>query len=234
MLPYRYASSDDLSERQRLRETSFLNFGRTARTGSTDIRTTDRSSIENWSDTGSRSDASPGARRLLEIIPARGTFVRSISNDQLRELYEVRQALEGQAAELAAKNGATERLLDFVGKLEGSRKARTDKELGKTYEIGAQFHVEVFKCAGNSILTELYLPIRNRFRATMSLGRYYDRDWVIDGIDQHLIILDAVCARKPAKAKQLMRVHLQASFESKQKTLKQITRELQIEPRMTS
>lgn len=171
---------------------------------------------------------------LLEIIPARGTFLRSISDNQLRELYEVRQALEGQAAELAARNGATQGLLAFVGKFERSRKARTDKELGETYEIGAQFHVEVFKCAGNSILTELYLPIRNRFRVTISLGRYYDRDWVIDGIDQHMTILDAISARKPAKAKRLMRAHLQASYESKQKILKKINHEPQIEPRLAS
>ncbi len=101
---------------------------------------------------------------LLEIIPARGMFVRTISDGQLRELYEVRQALEGQAAELAARKGATVELLGFVEKLEHSRKARTEKELGETHEIGAQFHVVIFKCARNTILTELYLPIRNRFR----------------------------------------------------------------------
>ncbi len=171
---------------------------------------------------------------LLEIIPARGTFVRSISSDQLRELYEVRQALEGQAAELAAKNGATEELLGFRDKLERSRATRTDKKLGETYAIGADFHVEVFRCAGNSILTELYLPIRNRFRVTMSLGRYYDRDWVINGVDQHLSILEAICARKPAKAKRLMRAHLQQSFESKQKILKRLNQKPEIEPRMAS
>lgn len=171
---------------------------------------------------------------LLEIIPARGTFVRNISDDQLRELYEVRQALEGQAAELAAKRGATEGLLQFVGKLERSRKARTDKQLGETYEVGAQFHVEVFKCAGNSILTELYLPIRNRFRVTMSLGRYYDRDWVINGIDQHLTILEAISDQKPAKAKRLMRAHLQESFDSKQRILKQINRDPETVTRMAS
>lgn len=170
---------------------------------------------------------------LLEIIPARGTFVRSISDDQLRELYEVRQALEGQATELAAKNGPTPELLDFACKLERSRRARTDNELGETYETGAQFHVEIFHCAGNSILTELYLPIRNRFRVTMSLGRYYDRDWVLDGIEQHLIILEAIAARKPVKAKRLMRAHLQESYQSKQRILKQIVRGSKSKSRMT-
>ena len=171
---------------------------------------------------------------LLEIVPARGTFVRSISIDQLCDLYEVRQALEGQAAELAAKKGVTKELLAFRHKLERSRTARTDKKLGETYAIGADFHVEVFRCAGNSILTELYLPIRNRFRVTMSLGRYYDRGWVIDGVGQHLGILEAIVARKPAKAKQLMRTHLQESFESKLKILERLHQKPQVESRMAS
>ena len=161
---------------------------------------------------------------LLEIIPSRGTFVRSISDDQLRELYEVRQALEGQAAELAARNGATPELMDFAKKLVVSRQPETDEQVGETYEIGAQFHVAVFRCAGNAILTELYLPIRNRFRGTMRLGRHYDRDWVVRGIDQHLNILDAISAKKPVKAKRLMRAHLLQSFDSKKKILEQLKR----------
>jgi len=68
---------------------------------------------------------------LLEIVPARGTFVRSISDNQLRELYEVRQALEGQAAELAARNGATQKLLEFVGKLNVPEKPERMKNLAK-------------------------------------------------------------------------------------------------------
>jgi len=68
----------------------------------------------------------------------------------------------------------------------------------------------------------------------MSLGRYYDSDWVIDGIDQHLTILEAIAARKPSKAKRLMRAHLMASYESKQKILKQINREPTSKPRMAS
>jgi len=171
---------------------------------------------------------------LLEILPARGTFVRSISDDQLRDLYEVRQALEGQAAERAARNGASADLLAFGDKLEQSRSAHSDDDLGETYAIGAEFHVEIFRCADNVILTELYLPIRNRFRVTMSLGRYYDRQWVIDGIDQHLSILEAIAAQKPTKARQLIRAHLQQGYDSKKRILDQLNRGQAIRSRMVS
>ena len=159
---------------------------------------------------------------LLEVVPARGTYVASITDDQLRELYEVRFALEGQAAELAARSGATTELLAYEGRLDASRSATTDDELECTYSTGADFHVEVFRCAGNTILLDLYLPIRNRFRATMQLGRYYDKQWVIDGIDQHLEILRAIDARDGRLARRLMVSHLKRSYASKKRILQSL------------
>ncbi len=162
---------------------------------------------------------------LLDIVPARGTFVRRISDEQLRELYEVREALEGQSAELAALQGASNRLLAFRSRLEKSRHAVTDREIAKTYEIGANFHVEVCRNAGNRILFDLYIPIRNRFKITMQLGRYYDSQWVIDGIDQHLDILAAIEAGNGRRARQLMSQHLQASYKSKRRILDELAQD---------
>src|SRR6266700_7038399 len=48
---------------------------------------------------------------LLTIHPMRGTFVRQLSFDDLREIHEIRLALEGMAAYLAAVRGPTEALL---------------------------------------------------------------------------------------------------------------------------
>lgn len=160
---------------------------------------------------------------LLEIVPARGTFVRRISDDQMRELYEVREAIEGQSAELAARHGATNRLQLFRAKLEKSRSAVTDREIAKTYEIGANFHVEVCRSAANQILFDLYIPIRNRFKITMRLGRYYDPQWVIDGIDQHLEILTAIEAGKSTLARKTMLRHLQESYQSKRRILDKLS-----------
>ena len=160
---------------------------------------------------------------LLEIVPARGTFVRSFRDEQMNELYEVREALECQSAELAAKKGPSSRLLLFGGKMEKSRSARTDREIARTYEIGADFHVEVCRCADNQILFGLYMPIRNRFKITMKLGRYYDQQWVIDGIDQHLGILAAIEVGQAARARKLMSQHLRNSLQSKRRILDRLS-----------
>lgn len=159
---------------------------------------------------------------LLDVQPARGTFVASITEEQLRELYEVRFALEGEAAELAARHGATPELLQFAARLSTSRRSKAERALRDTYETGANFHVAVFRCAGNSILLDLYMPIRNRFRTTMQLGRFYDKQWVIDGIEQHLEILDAIVRRDAPLARRRMVRHLKQSYASKKRILKEL------------
>jgi DNA-binding GntR family transcriptional regulator len=49
---------------------------------------------------------------LLEIVPMRGTFVKQLSVDDLRGIHELRLALEGMAASLAAQRDATPALRD--------------------------------------------------------------------------------------------------------------------------
>ena len=44
---------------------------------------------------------------ILEVQPARGTFVRPLTIEDVQEIYEVRHSLEGLAARLAIESGLT-------------------------------------------------------------------------------------------------------------------------------
>lgn len=167
---------------------------------------------------------------LLEIRPARGTFVRGIRLEQMHELYEVREALEGRAAWLAAMRGPTPELSAYRRLFERAKRAvvpsaarpaasRARVDWDETYDTGAEFHIDVVRAARNGMLLELYLPIRMQFRLAMRLGRYYDKEWILEGIDDHLGILDAIEARDAVAAQDRMCAHLAASFASKRKIL---------------
>jgi DNA-binding GntR family transcriptional regulator len=115
---------------------------------------------------------------LLGVAPTRGTLASSTTDEELRELYDERYALENKAAELAARAGASREPLKFERRLDESRHAYSDAEWDSTPATSADFHVAVFKSASNTIM-----PTR--------LGRYYRTPWVVDGSDQRLEILDA-------------------------------------------
>ncbi|MEM7776050.1 MAG: GntR family transcriptional regulator [Pseudomonadota bacterium] len=159
---------------------------------------------------------------LVEIVPARGTFIRQLDTEQIRELYEVRHVLEAKAVALAARNSNHAILSDARRNLEASRD-QIETDISQVYEIGADFHVQMFRAANNSVLYETYIPIRNRFRLAMSLGKYYDRDWVIAGIEEHLAILDAVEAGDVALARRRMGSHLRRSYASKRRIIERLS-----------
>jgi len=85
---------------------------------------------------------------LVEVIPRKGTYVTAPTKIDLREIFEVRLALESTAAYLAAVSGATDGLAAAAQQLrrvvdEGSSDLMTEQR------IGWVFHQELFAAAKN-------------------------------------------------------------------------------------
>lgn len=159
---------------------------------------------------------------ILETIPVRGTFVRGITLDQIHELFDVRQALECLAVQRAAENGVTPELAEFRKALEQSRSPIAQGDIDETYAVGMEFHVELVRASRNTLLIEMYMPLRVRYRTLMRLARFYDQDWVLKGVEDHLAILDAVEAGDANTARIQMSEHLERSYQSKLKILEQM------------
>ena len=116
---------------------------------------------------------------VLEVRPARGTYVRRLSTDDVREMYEVRHGLEGLAALLAAERGPTPGLSAY-GPIFRDMIAQPDDHVPEeTYETGARFHTEIFRAAGNRQLLNIYEPLRLRFRLALGLPRFFDHQRII-------------------------------------------------------
>jgi DNA-binding GntR family transcriptional regulator len=152
---------------------------------------------------------------VLEIIPVRGTFVRAITIEQIHELFDIRQALECLAAQRAAEHGATPELSAFRKPLLASKRPKANVDWDETYDTGMEFHVELVRASRNELLIETYMPLRVRYRMLMRLARFYDQEWILRGIDDHLDILTAVEGRDGQEARRLMSDHLERSYQSK-------------------
>ncbi|MBB4124566.1 GntR family transcriptional regulator [Martelella radicis] len=150
---------------------------------------------------------------LLESRPGRGTFLRPLSVDDLREIYEVRYALEGMAAHLAAQNGLTEELAAYDAKFKAMLASPDDYELGAVYDLGAEFHLSMFRAAKNQHLYDIYEPLRLRFRIALGLPKHYDHARVFKSVEEHIEILDAIRAGDSLRAQQLVCRHLAAGLD---------------------
>lgn len=145
---------------------------------------------------------------LVEVLPARGTFVKTPSLSDLREIYEIRYALEGMAAFTAAKRGATPELLSFKKKFEELARNPETTSAAEIDELGTLFHLKIIEATGNKALLKLFRHFRLPFLLEGGLVSASRVAVVQQLVDEHMGILDAIAAGETSKAQRLMCQHL--------------------------
>lgn len=150
---------------------------------------------------------------LVEVRPARGTYVRQLTLHDIEEIYEARFGIEGIAAYLAAERGPTPAFVDYKAKFSAMIANPSDFDLTEIHECGQRFHVEIFEAARNKTLMEIYKPLRLKHSFALRLPRIYDHSWVIASVREHLDVLEAIEQRDPVKARSLVCDHLMRGLE---------------------
>jgi DNA-binding GntR family transcriptional regulator len=136
---------------------------------------------------------------LVSAVPNRGVFVRKLTVDEVRELYDVRAALFGLAGRLMAERatpGEIVRLRDLLAAME---KAATGRDFDSYYPLNLEFHRAILDGSGNRTLAAQYLA----FVRTLNLFRA--RSLVQGGglavsNREHREMVDAIAARDPTWA----------------------------------
>ncbi len=100
----------------------------------------------------------------------RGFEVTQLDPQRIRELYEVRGAIDGLAARLAAqrvKEDATARS-QLEAALEAGRGIDDDAALARLIAIDVDFHSAIYRLAGNSAIEEMIAPQWPHMRRSMA------------------------------------------------------------------
>ena len=150
------------------------------------------------------------AEGLLTAVSHRGAYVRSISADELKDLYGLRIAVESYAVRwVAVHTDVTERahLDDLL--------ARTEKILdggGEVpYPADLDIHENIVQLAHNE---ELLRTVRD-VHAKIHLARArsaYAHDRACQAFDEHRQIIEAINRRDPRAAADALEEHLQAAL----------------------
>jgi DNA-binding GntR family transcriptional regulator len=141
---------------------------------------------------------------LVQTVPGRGTFVTSLSGSELRQLYEYREALEGQAARLAAERATTTQLEDLAAIDRRGRRATSPDEL---VPLGIEFHELIARSSGNDRISEELHGLEHQTRAARILGfRLMPHIWT-----EHSGIAHAIAERDADLAEGLARAHIRAA-----------------------
>ncbi len=143
---------------------------------------------------------------LVVIIPQRGIYVADISLTDLQEIAELRLAVEGLAAQLAAQR-ITPQQLERLRSLTHQLAHTAPDDVEKLMEIDRQFHLTVAEAAGNKHLADVIVSLYDKSLRLwrLALTRV---GALASSIERHEELLDALEYGNAAKASEIMQEHV--------------------------
>lgn len=153
------------------------------------------------------------ADRLVTALSGRGLVVSEISPDNIVGLYELRQALEGQAAMLAARRRDDvpfRRLRDRLAQAPALLE-QGDEGLREYFAIVDDIDLAIDDAVDNEYLVAALQNVRlhsSRIRRLAS----HDHDRLRQAASEHLLIVEAIVAGDASLASHATHVHLHKSL----------------------
>jgi len=160
--------------------------------------------------------------RLVTRTPRVGVSVIQLTEKDLAELFEVREALEGMACRLAAERITDDELASLKRLLDGHGADPTVLSPMGYYQRSQNedFHFQIVRCSHNErlehlLMEQLYYQLcLYRFQASTQPGR------AETAFQEHQAIFEALQARDPDRAEKTMRAHIRNALDSLQPALK--------------
>jgi DNA-binding GntR family transcriptional regulator len=157
---------------------------------------------------------------LVEVQPYRGARVVRLNTVQLEELCEIREAVEGLAARLAALRMSDSQIRRIRQRLR-SRLREVGRQPSLYYPPRLDFHLDVLHASGNRTLATLADRLYARLTLVRGLSGAF-RARAEPAAREHLDILAAIERRDPDAAERLMRRHIRRSRENLRRFLREM------------
>jgi DNA-binding GntR family transcriptional regulator len=164
---------------------------------------------------------------FVEIRPRIGTFVSRLNLGEIQEMYQVRQALEGFAARLAAERVDGAALVPVERAL---RRHQLEGEIDyqAMSEDGQRLHRLIMEECGNETLAGMLRSLRDHFTRFRLLSLEIPEK-ILSSHREHLGILEALKERDGSRAETLVREHFEHASQSLLQNLLRRRREPEIE-----
>jgi DNA-binding GntR family transcriptional regulator len=144
-------------------------------------------------------------RGLLVFGPGRGLAVAELNQQQVIELYAMREILEGSAARFAAKH-ATDPEIAMLYRLQQELKGAKDAAL--VVAINRRFHRAIYEAAHNRYLMQTLEHLVDSFALLHSATFRMPRSRAQDSDEEHRKIVAAIEKRDPDLAEKAARDHI--------------------------
>ncbi|HZS55967.1 MAG TPA: GntR family transcriptional regulator [Bryobacteraceae bacterium] len=142
---------------------------------------------------------------LIELSSSRGMMIIELDKQKVREMYAVRETLEGAVARYAAQHASASDIETMRALLQREKKAKSPKEILKVNRL---FHQAMQEASHNRYLVHI-LHMLYDLLAVLPGNPFEMPARVIEAQKEHLAVLTAIEQRNPEVAEQLARQHIQ-------------------------
>jgi DNA-binding GntR family transcriptional regulator len=149
------------------------------------------------------------AQGLVRVDPHKGAIVFHPTADDLRHLYEIREALETLAVEKAIKRFTPDRVDELQAILDRMRTTEDDQEW---LALNNEFHIGVYDAAGRPRLSAMIADLRDSASSYIHMSIAHLRGHTKPD-DEHQEILDACRDKDLRRARRAVRAHMRNTVE---------------------
>jgi len=155
---------------------------------------------------------------FVVVFPRKGTYVKKLSPQEIKEIYDLRRLLEGFAAEQAALfiNGNQLKKMKEICKKH--RSAAQKNDLLSCLIHNMEFHNALVEASKNTKLLKMVNNLHLQLQA-MRLQDIKQSPEIIGAqeevVKEHLAIIDALSKNNPKLAKKLVEEHIMRRYPQK-------------------
>lgn len=150
---------------------------------------------------------------LVEILPNRGATVIGINIDDLVDIYNIRERLEGLASALAAKRATVDEISRLTEAVELAEFYISKNDTEHIKELDTVFHSIIYAASGSRFLSrtlsELHRKIKSYRKRSLSVPGRLERS-----ADEHREILEAIRRGDAEEADRLTSNHIKYALNN--------------------
>ncbi|MGC0332677.1 DNA-binding GntR family transcriptional regulator [Streptomyces sp. SAI-170] len=149
------------------------------------------------------------AEGFVHFETPRRTVVRRLTPADVKELFELREALEVYAAGLAATRATPDDLAELAELLDRAATATRADDAETITDVNTRFHDRILATAGNSLLISVMEPVDGRLRWLTRRNEEWPQL-----LTEHRELYDAIASGDPDRARTHALDHVRANYRS--------------------
>ncbi|MEA1961167.1 MAG: GntR family transcriptional regulator [Bacillota bacterium] len=145
---------------------------------------------------------------FIVMVPRKGAYVADLSLKDIADVFEIRAALEGLAAGLAAERITDEEIEEMERSLVEKGEAINQNDLERLVAVDTKFHESIYKASRNDRLSSIISNLREQIQRFRSTSLSYPGRMQMS-LQEHRNILESIEARDIQLARQLAQEHIE-------------------------